>query len=74
MSDILSSPLGPVQLPNQVSHVYDWLVCFQVRSVASLSGGGVLVLKQDRMGNFIKTGQLQCRIRQEVQLTSCRDP
>ena len=39
--------------PNQVGYVYDRSVCFQVWSVsvAGLSGGRVLVLKQDRKGS-----------------------
>ena len=39
---------------SQVGYVYDRPVCFQVWSVsvASLSGDGVLVLKQDRRGSF----------------------
>ena len=43
-----------VKCPSQVSYVYDRPVCFQVRSfcVHCLSGGGVLVLNQDRMAGF----------------------
>ena len=39
---------------SQVSYVYDRPVCFQVWlvSVVSLSGGGVLVLNQDRTASF----------------------
>ena len=39
---------------SQVGYVYDKLVSFQVWSVsvAGLSGGGVLILKQDLMGSF----------------------
>ena len=37
--------------PSQVGYVHDWSVRFQVQlvSVNGLSGGGVLVLSQDRM-------------------------
>ena len=51
---------------SQVGNVYDRLVCFQVWSVsvAGLSGGGSLILKQDR--KFFKTRWLQCRTRREV--------
>ena len=43
--------------PSQVGYVYDRSVCFQVQlvSVAGLSGGGVLVLNQDRTARFFKT-------------------
>ena len=39
---------------SQVDYVYDIPVCLQVRSVsvAGLSGGGILVLNQDRTGSF----------------------
>ena len=41
-------------MASHVGYVYDRPVCFQVWlvSVAGLSGGGVLVLKQDKMENF----------------------
>ena len=40
--------------PNQVSNIYDRPVCFQVRSVCvdGLTGGGVLVLNQDKTASF----------------------
>ena len=40
--------------PSQVDYVYDRPVCLKVWSVsvAGLSGGGVLGLKQDRTGSF----------------------
>ena len=40
--------------PSQVSYVYDRTVSFKARpvSVYGLSGGGVLVLNQDRMASF----------------------
>ena len=42
------------ECPSQISYVYDRPVCFQVLlvNVASLSGGGGLVLNQDRTANF----------------------
>ena len=48
-----------VKCPSQVGDAYDRPFCFQVQSVcvASLSGGGVLALKQEKNSKFFKIRQ-----------------